>query len=352
MPSQLLTHLWRKEPGARVEGSRPSDSAKVQAPCIVRRPSGGYRLFYTAVGPARPFPACQGCIFSAVSDDGLVFRKEPGIRVAPQPERASLSLRVLAPTIAACGDGQSRMYFEARGPADQPTAICSAVSADMLKWELEEGIRLRRPGGVGGPRFLPLPGGGGRLYCFESRFGPGGLADGQRLSQSVISAVTTDGPHFQVEPGCRMEDGQGPHDSAGITAAEVIAPVSAGDPWTMVYSTWEDVPPGTVVPVHPSRDATVAESGRSLDFAAASIAADMAGYRSRIFAAHSSDGLVWGPGTCIIEGNGYGADGLDAVHAEDMSLIEIDGGVYRMYYAACDRQGRWRIASARTVAAA
>ena len=126
----------------------------------------------------------------------------------------------------------------------------------------------------------------------------------------------------------------------------MIAPSVSGDPWTIVYSAWQDVPPGTTVPVHPSHDTTAVESGRSAEFAAASIAADMAGYRSRIFMAYSTDGLVWGRGECVIEGGGHDAAGLDAVHAEDMSLIKIGEGMYRMYYAACDRHGNWRIASA------
>ena len=37
-----------------------------------------------------------------------------------------------------------------------------------------------------------------------------------------------------------------------------------------------------------------------------------------------------------------------AVHAEDMSLIRIGKSEYRMYYAACDTDGNWRIASAVT----
>ena len=142
MRTQPITHRWQKEADPRVEGSRPLDSAKVQAPCIVRSPSGGFRLFYTAVGPAKPYPACQGYILSAVSDDGLIFRKEPGIRLAPQPSLRHISLRVLAPTVTRCGDGRWRMYFEARGPANSPTVICSAASSDMLRWELEDGIRL------------------------------------------------------------------------------------------------------------------------------------------------------------------------------------------------------------------
>jgi hypothetical protein len=324
------------------------DRSKLQAPCIVRDPNGGFRLFYTAVGPAKPFPACQGYILSAISDDAMLFHTEPGIRLAPQPALPHMSLRVIAPTITHCADGRWRMYFESRGLADQPTVICSAVSSDMLSWELEEGIRLQNLGGVGGPRYLQLPDGRGRLYCFGSEFGPGGIASGQRISTSVISAITSDGLNFEFEPGYRMRDKQADYDTAGISAAEVIPPSAAGDCWTMFYSAWQDVPPGTRVPLHPSQDANAVASGKSDDFAAASIASDMSGYRSRIYVAYSTDGLVWERAMCAIDGLGYGDAGLDAVHAEDMSLVQIGNTEYRMYYAACDKDGNWRIASAVT----
>ena len=149
-----------------------------------------------------------------------------------------------------------------------------------------------------------------------------------------------------------MQSNQQEYDTGGITAAEVISPPAAGDNWTMFFSAWQDVPPGTVVPPHPSHDPDAVEKGLSDDFAAASIASDMAGYRSRIFVAYSSDGLVWERGPCAIDGAGYDGEGLDAVHAEDMSLIEIGAGKYRMYYAACDKDGNWRVASAVTTAAA
>ena len=148
MQNELTMNRWTKEAGPRVEGSQPLDISKVQAPCIVRNPSGGYRLFYTAIGPAKPYPACQGYILSAVSNDGLVFQKEPGIRLAPQPSLRHVSLRVLAPTITEYDEGRWRMYFEARGPAGTPATICSAVSSDMLSWEMEDGIRLESPGGA------------------------------------------------------------------------------------------------------------------------------------------------------------------------------------------------------------
>lgn len=344
MQNKLTMNRWRKEAGPRVEGSQPLDISKVQAPCIVHNPSGGYRLFYTAIGPAKPYAVCQGYILSAVSDDGLVFRKEPGIRLAPDPSLSHVSLRVLAPSITPTGGDQWRMYFEARGPADSPTVICSAVSSDMLDWEMEDGIRLRGPGDTRGPRYLPLSGGGGRLYCCSSE----PSRSGEPISTNVISAITSDGLQFQFEPGFRMRDNQSDYDTSGITAAEVITPTVEGSHYTMVYSTWQDAPPGSVVPPHPSQNIDSTGSGNSVDFAAASIASDMAGYRSRIFVARSADGLKWGQGECVIDGAGYGADGIDAIHAEDMSVIKVSEGVYRMYYAACDKGGNWRVASAIT----
>ncbi|MBC8354364.1 MAG: hypothetical protein H8E66_20405 [Planctomycetes bacterium] len=342
-----IMNRWRKEPGARLQGSRPLDSSKVQAPCIVRVPAGGYRLFYTAVGPAKPFATCQGYILSAFSQDGLEFQTEPGIRLAPQPALRHMALRVLAPTIVQCGDGRWRMYFESRGSANRPTVICSAVSDDMLQWEHEDGIRLQGFAGVGGPRLLALTNDRCRLYCFASEFlsETGGQAD-RRSSQSVVSTVSPDGLNFEFEPSYRMRDKQADYDTAGITAAEVIRPRASGEDWTMFYSAWQDAPAGTVVPPHPSLDRDAATAGVSVDFATASIASDVAGYRSRIYVASSPDGLTWQRGDCVIEGAGYGGEGIDAVHAEDMSLVEIDTGEYRMYYAACDRAGNWRIASA------
>ena len=149
---------WKKEADPRIEGSRDLDISKLQAPGVVRTPTGGYRLFYTAVGPAKPFRNCQGYVLSAVSDDGLVFRAEPGIRLAPQPELAHMSLRIIAPSVTQCDNGTWRMYFESRGPADEPTVVCSAVSTDMLHWEHEEGIRFQGLESIRAPRrpFWPM----------------------------------------------------------------------------------------------------------------------------------------------------------------------------------------------------
>ena len=334
---------WTKEPSTRLAGSRDLDISKLQAPCITALSGGGYRMFYTAVGPAKPFADCQGYLLSAVSTDGLSFTTEPGIRLAPKPELPHMALRLIAPTVARTSDGSWRMYFEARGTADYPTVICSALSRDLFHWHHEPGIRLQAETNLGGPRYVTLPEGGARLYCFQTVTD----AQGQR-SQHVVSATTADGLHFSLDAGVRLTDRTGLLDNQGITAAEVIHQPSSTTPWTMVYSAWQAPPPGSQIPLHPSQDAQAVARGTSADFATASIAADIAGYRSRIFTATSADGLTWTRHSCVLEGAGYGSEEPDGVHAEDMSLIPITNGRWRMYYAACDRHGRWCIASAAT----
>ena len=340
---------WIRDSGVRLECSRTLDGFKVQAPAVVRLANGDFRLFYTAVGPARPYPTCQGYILSALSRDGLKFTPEPGIRLAPQIGVVYRSLRVIAPTIAWLENGSWRMYVEARGAFGQPTVICSAISSNMLDWVYEDGIRLQGFDGVGGCRYVAMPDGRGRLYCFANELRP---AEGGQLQRfhNIVSAISTDGLQFEIEPGYRLRDIKTGLETAGITAAEVVAPASVGGLWRMVYSAWQDVAVGTVVPLHPSQDPDAESNGRSVDFAAASIVVDMAGYRSRIFTAFSEDGLKWHRGDCVIDGEGYNGAGVDAVHAEDMSLLEVGNGQYRMYYAACDAYGNWRIASAATAA--
>jgi len=237
------------------------------------------------------------------------------------------------------------MYFESRGPADESTVICSAVSEDLLNWQHEDGIRLTSEHGVGAPRYLPMPDGEGRMYCFRHEPVPGS----DRRTHRVICARSSNGLAFAFLPHYCLDSHQAPADEISITAAEVVPPAAPGDGWTMFFSAWQDVPPGTDVPVHPSEDPNAAEG---TDFATASIASDMAGYRSRIYTAYSKDGLQWERGECVIEGAGYGGEGEDAVHAEDMALIRLDDGRYRMYYAACSKDGEWGVTSAVTEASA
>ena len=331
---------WIKEEGPRVRGSRSLDQDKVQAPGVVALPDGGYRLFYTAVGPGKPFADCQGYILSAVSEDGLDFAVEPGIRVAPNPAIPFMDLRVLAPTVTQLTDGRWRMYFEGRSSADKPKVIGSAVSQDMLEWQVEEGVRLSVPGGIRAPRFLPGVEGGGRLFAVGA--GPG------QQEQGVLVGTTTDGLHFELNSD-RLFPRTASQGKGDFSAAEVVPPGDGNAGWSLFFSEWEEPPAGSEkaeLPPHPSLEPDAVARGLSVDFAAISIAHDIAGFRSRIYMAHSADGVHWERGDCVVAGEGYDGSGLDAVHAEDMSIIRLDDGRYRMYYAACDRAGVWLVASA------
>ena len=336
---------WTRDPGVRIEGSNGLDLSKVQAPCVVHNPEGGYRLFYTAVGPDRPYASCQGYILSAVSENGTQFVKEPGIRLCPIPEISHMSLRVLSPTVVLLSDGRWRMYIEARGAVNRPPVITSATSTDQITWEHETGIRLSTKDGVGGPRCVSRDNNVRLLVCSDE-YGAQGRATGKRLHRNVISAVSTDGIYFVEEPGYCMTSRLGSVDDLDITAAQLVPPSQTGLPWSLIYSAWQDAPPGSEVPIHPSDPSATPNSTLQLDFASASIASDMAGYRSRIFRAHSDDGHTFDSSECILQGSGHHTDGVDSVHAEDMSIIDIGHERYRMYYAACDRYGCWRIASA------
>ena len=323
---------WRKEPGARVEGSRALDMGKVQAPCVVRAPEGGYRLFYTAVGPGKPFADCQGYILSAVSVDGLRFVPEAGIRIAPSPASPRFSLRALAPSVIERPGGGWRMYFEARGPADRPTLIWAAQSDDQIHWRLE-GSCLEADRNLGAPRASVPANGGVRLLVFRK----------DDEGTAVVAATSADGLTFKVQPGVLMRDGSGALDAAGITAAEIIA----GDPAVMVYSGWQDRPGDA----RRRRCTPASMPRRSRGVQARTLRPHRLRQTCRgtgraSFLRHRRM-AVDGPGaTFVIEGDGYGGVELDAVHAEDMSVIALGDGRYRMYYAACDAHGVWRIASA------
>ena len=335
---------WIKEEGPRVRGSRPLDQDKVQAPGVAARPEGGYRLFYTAIGPGKPFPDCQGYILSAVSEDGLDFTVEPGIRVAPDPSIPYMDLRVLAPTVTQLEDGRWRMYFEGRSSADKATVIASAISDDMLDWRIEEGVRICVEEGVRAPRYLPSPGGGGRLFAIGA---PPGPREPGEAAQGVLIGATADGLNFELERGYLYPQ-KPAHGEGDFSAAEVVPPADDNAGWSLFFSEWESPPGGveTDLPPHPSQEPDAVARGLSADFAAISIAHDIAGFRSRIHVAHSSDGVNWERLGRVVEGEGYDGEGLDAVHAEDMSIIRLADGRYRMYYAACDTSGVWLVASA------
>ena len=111
--------VWEREPGLRLAGA----SVSYLAPrCLHLDPaaeqgSSRFRLYASAY----PYPDVAGHkkIVSAVSEDGLVFELEPGVRI-PQ-DRALESYAVYAPEVLRLGRGRlphvlRRLDSGSRGP--------------------------------------------------------------------------------------------------------------------------------------------------------------------------------------------------------------------------------------------
>ena len=177
-------------------------------PDVVALPGGGYRMYYTLVGPGVDYTVTQGNILSAVSDDGERWTKEAGVRVGPHEPEAGL--RVVCPDVVPLPDGGYRMYFEAQ-PPDRPARIASARSADGLTWEPEPGVRFGADNEwrYGSPRAVPLPDGRWRLY-FHRYTQP--LQMGLDAGNHIVSAISVG--RADVRGGARR-----PHpadDGAGV----------------------------------------------------------------------------------------------------------------------------------------
>ena len=190
---------WNKDAWIAIDLDSPLDSERILTPNVIRLPGGGYRLYYTGLGPARTAPDCIGYILSASSRDAVTWVKDPGVRVDVFPPHAALW--TLCPDVIPLPDGRYRMYFEARSP-DQPTVILSAVSDDGLAFTVEPGIRVGDGRwSYGTPRCLYIePAAEGasapryRLYHHKYTFP---LVSGLDAGNEIISAVSADGLHFE-----------------------------------------------------------------------------------------------------------------------------------------------------------
>ena len=297
---------WVKDPEVSIELDTSLDSQGILTPNVLRLPQGGFRMYYTGIGPARPVQESQGYILSASSDDGISWRKEPGIRMDVHEPHATL--RVLCPDVIPLPDGRWRMYFEARTP-NRPTVILSAVSDDGLRWQREPGIRVQSSEwSFGSPRclYMPSPEDSQKLcyrlyfhhYSYPFRIG----LDAQN---NIISAVSEDGLQFEIEPGVRVAQKDPQRESLCVYAAEVVRLGAGG--YRMYYSGWSEE-------IH-----------------------------GGIFAATSADGLHW------IKDQGPLLDldrALDCKMVSEPCVIELADGRYRLYYEAKDIAGRARILSA------
>ena len=174
-----IEFIWTGDPGARLENAT--------VPNIYRMEDGRIRMYYGG----------QGGILSAISQDGIAFTKETGVRV-PSGSQDSPEMIVSDPTLVRLNDGRVRIYYKGAtgpgGPGQSVHMIFSAISSDGLHFE-KEGIRIdsrQTPdrGWASVPEAIVLPDGSVRLYY---------VSDGLDVKHGVVSAISDDGLAFTRE---------------------------------------------------------------------------------------------------------------------------------------------------------
>ena len=101
----------------------------------LKLPSGQVRIYYTDFE--------TGDLLSKISDDGLDFTDEEGIRLSASEEG------IVHPSVITLSDGTYRMYFDVKisensnkGPGFGQK-MKSASSTDGLAWTLDNGVRIK-----------------------------------------------------------------------------------------------------------------------------------------------------------------------------------------------------------------
>ena len=159
---------------------------------IFELPDGRYRMYFST-----SMDSPQTGIGSAISSDGLNFEEEPGLRISIEQAGVDPRPALSVGEIVQTPDGRYRMYFSSmafqeRDPERDVEVIKSAVSSDLLTWEVEEGDR------IGGES--PLPGSGEHPSAIVNSDGSVTLFYGRPSNEwGLYSSTSIDGLNFTEE---------------------------------------------------------------------------------------------------------------------------------------------------------
>src|SRR3989344_2575609 len=176
--TEKLLFSWEEDGGSRITGG--------SVPFIHKLKDGRVRLYY-----------CENSgILSAISNDGLTFTKEQGVRISPG---TGFELQVCDPTMVDLLDGKMRMYYkgadsQSGGPGQSIHKIYSAISSDGLTFT-KEGLRIDSEqtddrGWASVPEAFRLSDGRVRLYY---------VSDSVVSGHGIVSAISSDGFTFTKE---------------------------------------------------------------------------------------------------------------------------------------------------------
>lgn len=181
-----LKFEWKKDEGIRI-----SDGG---VPYVYKLKDGRFRLYYCGAGG----------ILSAISQDGLNFEKEPGLRISPANGTGNPESIVCDPTLIELSDGKIRMYYKGAngfgGPGEAIHKIFSAISSDGLNFQ-KEGLRIdsEKTGDIGWasvPEAIKLTDGKIRIYY---------VSGDPEAEGGIMSAISKDGLNFEKEKGVRVK---------------------------------------------------------------------------------------------------------------------------------------------------
>jgi hypothetical protein len=187
---------WTLEPGTRMDVGGTPPFARVSCPRMIVQ-GGVHRMFFTAM----PVGAAGFSIFSAVSNDGLTWTREPGERLAVGERDPGGSIQSFCVTPAHIDGEELRLYYEEMSSVG--SKIYLATSTDGLHWN-RRGMVLEGEAGEFGVRFpwvVRLPAHQGwRMYFTAGTPYP-------YMGTAIHSATSTDGIRWRREAGTRVPCG-------------------------------------------------------------------------------------------------------------------------------------------------
>jgi predicted GH43/DUF377 family glycosyl hydrolase len=152
---------WEQELGYRIKHGGKYDTVHCRAPSVIRL-AQGFRMYYVGIDHKG---ICR--LLSAYSNDGLNWNKEPGVRISPDMLTKINVNSFEDVAVAKLPTGEFRLYFTGISRKFM-SQIYSAVSEDGMNWQIEPGVRIANHGHhgpvVNNPSVVMLEDGTWRLY--------------------------------------------------------------------------------------------------------------------------------------------------------------------------------------------